>query len=332
MKSIKKIKAVGLFSGGLDSILAVKLMQQQAIDVTAVVFRSPFFIDEEKKKKLEKTADEHGFKIHFVNLGKDYLNLVRRPKHGYGKNINPCIDCHAFMIRKAAAYANKIGAHFVFTGEVLDERPMSQNRASLYLVEEEAGLKGKLLRPLSAKLLPETEAEAKGFVDRSLLKGISGRNRKPQIELAKSFGLSEFETPAGGCLLTCEAYAHKLKDLFGNQKEVSFNDIYLLKAGRHFRHGKCKIIVGRSKEDNEQLLKLKDKSDIMLEAKDAVGPTTLIRGKADKKTIELAAQITARYSDSKEDRVAVKYGKVKFDKEIAITKISETVLEQFRIK
>ncbi len=328
----QSIKAISLFSGGLDSLLAIKVIQSQGIDVIAVAFRSPFFIsDEKKKEKLEQIAKSHKFKVKFIELGNDYFELVRNPKHGHGKNINPCIDCHAFMIRKAKNYAKKIGAKFVFTGEVLDERPMSHNMGSLSVVEKEAGLKGKLLRPLSAKLLPETEAEKKGFVDRKRLLGFRGRSRKPQFELARKFRIKEYETPGGGCLLTYEAYANKLRDLFKYCEKVSKNDIYLLKTGRHFRFKDNKIIVGRSEEDNNNILKLKSKSYLVFEAKDYVGPTTILTGEPSKKTIELAASITARYSDAEDDSVLVRYGSKKLDKEILVNKISNTELEKLRV-
>ncbi|MFC1728101.1 tRNA 4-thiouridine(8) synthase ThiI [Nanoarchaeota archaeon] len=317
------MKAVGLFSGGLDSLLAIKLIQKQGFEVIAVSFRSPFFISDEKKKTLEKTAKKHKFKVKFIEFGPEYFKIVKKPKHGHGKNMNPCIDCHAFMLKKAKGYAKKIKAKFVFTGEVLDERPMSQNRGSLRIVEKEAGLTGKLLRPLSAKLLKETEAEKKGFVDRNKLMDIRGRTRKRQFELVKKFKIKEFETPGGGCLLTTEEYSNKLRDLFKNSKTVSVDDIKLLKVGRHFRLGKNKIIVGRNKVDNDILVKQKG---LKLEAKDFVGPTTLLQGKPTKKAIELAAKLTARYSDADKDEVIVKYDK----KEIIIFKIKN--VEKFRIQ
>lgn len=325
------MKAIGLFSGGLDSLLAIRLIQEQGIDVVAVAFRSPFFIaSEQKKKKLEAKAKKLKFKIKFIEFGTDYLRIVRKPKHGHGKNINPCIDCHAFMLKKAKQHAKKINAKFIFTGEVLDERPMSQNRISLGIVAKEAGLKGKLLRPLSAKLLPETEAEKKGFVDRDKLMSIRGRSRKPQFELAKKFNIKEYETPGGGCLLTFEAYANKLKDLFKYNKKIHMDDVKLLKIGRHFRFGINKIIVGRNKEDNEQLLKLKQKA-VVFEAKDIMGPTTLLKGKTSKKAIELAASLTARYSDAKKDNVLVRYGKEKLNKEVIVKKIKDKEIEKLRV-
>jgi len=325
------MKALALFSGGLDSLLAIKLIQNQNIDVTAVAFRSPFFINEKKKKKLEAKAKKLSFKIKFIEFGTDYLRIVRKPKHGHGKNINPCIDCHAFMLKKAKQLAKKLNAKFIFTGEVLDERPMSQNKRALAIVEKEAGLKGKLLRPLSAKLLQETEAEKKGYIKRNKLMAIRGRSRKPQFTLAKKFKIKEYETPGGGCLLTCEAYANKLKDLFKYNKRISLDDVKLLKIGRHFRENKNKIIVGRNKEDNEQLLKFKKKS-IMFEAKEHMGPTTLLKGKPNKSPIMLAASLTARYSDAKEDKVLIIYGKEKLNKEIVVNKIKDKEIEKLRIK
>lgn len=327
------MKAVALFSGGLDSLLAIKLIQAQGIKVVAVAFRSPFFISsEEKKKQLEEYAKKQKFEIKFVDLDKDYLKMLIKPKHGYGKNLNPCIDCHAYMIRKAKKIADKIGAKFVFTGEVLNERPMSQNKQSLEIVEKEAGLKGKLLRPLSAQVLPETEAEKKGFVDRSKLKSISGRSRRRQFGLAKRFGIKDFETPGGGCLLTHEEFTAKLRDLFEHNKKTSISDCRLLKFGRHFRSGKNKIIVGRNKADNDQLVENKIDSDYMFEAKDVPGPITLLQGPKTKKAIELAASLTALYSDAEQDKVKIIYGMQKFNKEIIINKISDKEAESLRIK
>jgi tRNA U34 2-thiouridine synthase MnmA/TrmU len=325
------MKAVALFSGGLDSLLAIRLVQEQGIDVTALCFCSPFFIDDEKKKKLGRIADKYRFRIEFIDLGNDYIKLVRNPKHGHGKNMNPCIDCHAFMLRKAKEYAEQIHAKFIFTGEVLDERPMSQNRKSLDIVEHESGLKGKLLRPLSAKLLPKTEAENQ-WIDRNKLLNISGRGRKPQLALAKRFKIDDYETPGGGCLLTYEEYSKKLRDLFAHKKRIDKNDLLLLKFGRHFRLGNSRIIVGRNEDDNNNLVKLKHEADLMFEARDFVGPTTLLIGKPDKNLIELAAKLTARYSDADKDEVVIRYGNQKLNKELAVSKTKNEEIENFRVR
>ena len=330
---MKKIKAVGLFSGGLDSVLAIKLIQSQGIEVVALAFRSPFFIyTESKKNKMEEVAKANKFMIKFIDLDEDYIKIVKKPKHGHGKNMNPCIDCHAYMFKKAKGYASKIGAKFIFSGEVLDERPMSQNMGSLNLVAKEAGLMGELLRPLSAKLLEETLAEKKGYLDRSKLLDLRGRSRGRQFALAKKFKIKEYETPSGGCLLTYKDYSNKLKDLFKNNPDFSLEDIRLLKVGRHFRSGRNKIIVGRNKEDNDELMILKHKSDGVFEAKDVVGPKTLLKGPKTKKVIELAASLTARYSDSDLEEVSVFYQSNKLKKEIVITKISDGNLEDLRVK
>ncbi|MBW2981393.1 tRNA 4-thiouridine(8) synthase ThiI [Candidatus Woesearchaeota archaeon] len=321
------MKAAGLFSGGLDSLLAIKLVQKQGIDVFAISFTSPFFIDEEKKKKLEKIAEQQKFKIKFIDLGEDYLKLVRNPLHKHGKNMNPCIDCHAFMLRKAKEYADKIKAKFVFTGEVLNERPMSQNIQSLEVVEAQSGLKGKLLRPLSAKLLLETDAEKKGYVDREKLLDFNGRSRKPQISLAKRFKIKEYETPAGGCLLTCEGFSNKLKDLFDNKRKVSVKDVELIKYGRYFRHKKSIIIVGRNEKGNEQLLKLKSPKDYFLEVPSHGSPITILQGK----DTEFAAQLTATYSDSEDKKVLVKYGKKKLSKDIVVKQIPKEKAKKYLI-
>ncbi len=208
-------KAISLLSGGLDSILATELIRSQGIEVVAFNVKTPFCIPKKDgTSEAIEAANQLKIPLKVVNVGKDYLQMLRNPKYGYGKNMNPCIDCKIFMIRKAKKYAKEIGADFLFTGEVLGERPKSQHGPALKIIEEEAGLKGKLLRPLSAKLLRETKAERKGLVDRAKLCNIQGRSRKPQFQLAREFGIKSFPAPAGGCLLTCEEYAKKLRDLF----------------------------------------------------------------------------------------------------------------------
>jgi tRNA-specific 2-thiouridylase len=319
------VKAVGLFSGGLDSILAAKLVQEQGIDVKLVNFTTPFF----PPKKAMEMARQLGFKLKVVDVTKEYLKILRNPKHGYGSFLNPCIDCKIFMLRKAKEYAKKIGAEFVFTGEVLGERPMSQNKNALALIEKEAGLKGKLLRPLSAKLLPLTEAE-QNLIDRNRLLDIEGRKRDRQMKLAKRFGIRFYPSPSGGCMLTNNEYAAKARDLLEKNKRISINDIRLLKVGRHFRLGKSKIIVGRNMEDNRELLKLKDNSDYVFEALDIGSPITLLYGPKTKRAIELAASLTAHYSDSEEDRPIVRYGR-KLSKKMPATKVEDKKINKLRI-
>ena len=326
------MKAVGLLSGGLDSILAVKLIQEQGVEVVGLNFTSTFYTKVQKSKThASKYAKEFKIPLKVIDAGYDYLKILRKPKHGYGKAMNPCIDCKIFMLKKAKRYAKRIGAKFIFTGEVLGERPMSQHRGALNIIEREAGLKGKLLRPLSAKLLPETEAEKKSWVDRNKLLAIQGRSRKPQMALAEKYKIKDYPWPAGGCLLTSKEFANKLRDLFKHKKRVRLKDIELLKLGRHFRQGKNKLIVGRNEEENNQIIKLRPRTELIFEVKDHMGPTTLLRGKPSKKAIELAASLTATYSDAKQDKVLVVYGKKKLSKEITVKQMSREEAEKIRI-
>jgi tRNA U34 2-thiouridine synthase MnmA/TrmU len=315
------VKAISLFSGGLDSILATKLILNQGIEVIAFNVKTPFGIPKKDgTNEAEAAIKQLGISLKIVVADKEYIRMLRKPKHGYGKNINPCIDCKIFILKQAVKYARKVGADFLFTGEVLGERPMSQHGPALRIIEEEAGLRGKLLRPLSAKLLPETVAEKRGLIDRSVLLAISGRSRKPQFLLAKEFGITSYPSPAGGCLLTCEEYSKKLGDLFEHKKNVSSADVELLRFGRHFRLGRNKIVVGRNEAENKTLRELGGKSDYFFELPDIVGPISILQGIKTKKAIQTAAQLTAFYSDAKtEKKVKVNYGKQTFDKSIIVT-------------
>jgi len=323
------MKALALLSGGLDSTLAVKLILDQGIDVVGINFTSPFHIS--GKDEAIKIAKKFKIPLKTVNLGKNYLRVIRNPKHGYGKHMNPCIDCRIFMLKKAKKYAKEIGASFIFTGEVLGERPMTQNRENLDLIEKESGLKGKLLRPLSAKLLPKIKAEKKGWVDREKLLDIRGRSRKRQIELAKKYKIKEYPSPTGGCLLTYKEFADKVRDLFKHKKKVSIKDINLLKIGRHFRFKKNKIIVGRNEKENKQLLRMKEKNDYYFEVPSCGSPITILQGSKTKETIKKAAELTAHYSDAKEKKILVKYGKEKLIKSLSVVSISNNEMKKLRI-
>ncbi|MBI5871602.1 hypothetical protein HZB88_00790 [archaeon] len=303
-KQNKKIKAIALLSGGLDSMLAVKLMKEQGIDVIALNFTSPFCLCN-RGCRVKELGKKLGVKVFVKNKGKEYLRIVRNPKHGYGRGLNPCIDCRIFILKKAEQFARKIKARFIFTGEVLNERPMSQHLNALKIIEKEAGL--EVLRPLSAKLLEETEAERKGLVNRNKLLGISGRRRKEQIELAKRYGL-DFPCPSGGCLLTYKEFAGKAKDLFEHKKQVTLKDIRLLKIGRHFRYKDNKIIVGRDEKENK-LLEGYGKN--ILKPVSVPGPSILIQGRADKRILNLAGSILAYYAD-KHENILVRYKKREF--------------------
>jgi len=290
------MKALCVYSGGLDSMLAAELIRAQGIDVLALFFETPFFTSE----KAGKSAREMGLSFKVVNITKRHLEIVKHPKHGYGNNMNPCIDCHALMFRIAGEMLEQEGADFVFSGEVLGQRPMSQNKRSLSLVALESGLEGLLLRPLSAKNLPPTIPEKKRWVMRDLLMDFRGRSRKPQIELAKNLDISEYPSPAGGCLLTENAFSLRLKDLLSARHDPDLGEIEVLKLGRHFRLDiQTKAVVGRNKRENEALTALKNNKDILLVSMSVPGPTVLVSGDYSNESLELAAEITVAYSDAK---------------------------------
>ena len=325
------VKALALFSGGLDSILAAKLILNQGIDVAAINFVTPFCLCKKGGCEATEAAKQLGVPLKVVGVGDEYLKMVQKPKHGYGRNMNPCIDCRIFIAKKAKKYAKEIGASFIFTGEVLDERPMSQHFKAMKIIEEEAGLKGKLLRPLSAKLLPETLMEKKGLVDRQKLLGIRGRSRKPQLKLAEEFNIKDYPSPAGGCLLTCREYADKLRDLFKHKKRRSMADASLLKVGRHFRFGKNKIIVGRNEAENKLLTAKKARNDYYFEVPDVGSPITVLQGAKTKKAVKTAAALTAFYSDAKSDKAKVNFGRERLDKSIIVSIPTRAEVESLRI-
>ncbi|RQD75994.1 MAG: DUF814 domain-containing protein [Candidatus Syntrophonatronum acetioxidans] len=324
------IKAVALFSGGLDSQLAVLLVRDQGVEVLGITFATPFFTPE----TAVKAARDLDVPLEIVDITEEHLEIVKNPRHGYGKNLNPCIDCHALMVKKAGEYMEKTGAHFIITGEVLGERPMSQNFKALRVVEKESGFEGLVLRPLSARLLPPTLPEEKGWIDREKLENIQGRSRKPQMALAEKYGLKEYPSPAGGCLLTVESFSNKLKDLIQHQEKASYSDLELLKIGRHFRLGeKVKIIVGRDHQENQKIFDLAEKGDFLLKASSIPGPTTLLRGEVKEEQLGLAASITARYSDASAPRVAVEIKEVTRDdeKEIRVNPLEDEEINKVRV-
>jgi tRNA-specific 2-thiouridylase len=326
------LKALALLSGGLDSTLAVKLIREQGMDVVAVNFTSPFCLCGKSGCGAAEAAKQLQIPLRMVSVGEDYLKMLRKPKYGYGKNMNPCIDCRIFMLRKAKRYAEKIGASFIFTGEVLNERPMSQHLEALEIIEKEAELEGKILRPLSARLLPKTEAEEKGWVDREKLLDIRGRSRKRQIALAKELSIRDYPCPAGGCLLTYKEFAAKLRDLFKHRRRTGLREISLLKIGRHFRSKRSKIIVGRNQAENEQLLQMRGTSDYCFEVPDCGSPISLLQGPKTREAIRKAAALTLRYSDSKEKTALVKFGGEKIDKSLTVSALEESEIEELRIK
>jgi tRNA-specific 2-thiouridylase len=328
---MKKRKALALLSGGLDSTLAVKLLLEQGIEVEAVNFMSPFCLCGKGGCGAHEVAKKFDIPLKIISVGQDYLRVVRNPKHGYGKNMNPCIDCRIFMLKEAKKHAKETGASFIFTGEVLDERPMSQHLRALKMIEEEAGLSNRILRPLSARLLPETFIEKAGLVDRRKLLDIRGRSRKRQIELAKEFNIVDYPCPAGGCLLTYKEFAEKVRDLFKHKKRVTLKDIALLKVGRHLRLGTDKIVVGRNESENKTLVKMKAASDYFFEVPSCGSPTTILQGTKTKEAIEKAAALTAYYSDNKNARVKVRFGKNRLNRTLNVSRPRREEVERLRI-
>ena len=294
------MKAVSLFSGGLDSLLAVCLMMDQGLEVVGVNFVSPFFGAEPANRKA---AAQLGIEYHELDIGTEYMTVLKKPVFGYGKNFNPCIDCHGFMLRQAGRFMEEIGASFLVTGEVVGERPMSQNKSALRQVEKLSGYPGLVLRPLSARLLEPTIPEQEGWVDRSLLLDISGRGRTRQMQLAEHYGIKEYPTPAGGCLLTQENYSRRLRRIFTVKPEIEAEELTIIKTGRHFYLGESELlVVGRNHNENQQLQKIARSHDYLIKVTDRPGPLGLLRLFDNNKTPDLlpAASIVARYSDARD--------------------------------
>ena len=318
----KKIKALVLLSGGLDSTLVAKLLSGQGIEVEAINFRTNFC----GPSKARSAAQMLGRPLREVDIREDFLAVLKKPKYGYGTGMNPCIDCHALMLKKAAEIIRKEGFDLVATGEVLGERPMSQHKQALKIVEKESGLEGYLLRPLSAKLLEPTILEKQGLIEREKLLDIFGRSRKRQMALAKKFNIKNYPTPAGGCALTEKGFTRRLKELMEHKPDFNSEDIDLIRIGRHFWVGGeyrntfrqaqgikrllpersaegteskayIQIILGRDEQENQILESLFKKDDILVEPDNFVGPTALIRGeKKDNSAIEKAKELIIKFS------------------------------------
>lgn len=304
-------KAVALISGGLDSLLAAKVMLEQGIHVEGINFFTGFCVeghthairkkDKAKPKRNNAlwSAERLGIKLHIIDIVDEYKDVLLNPKHGYGSNMNPCLDCKIFMVHKALEWAEKHGFDFIITGEVVGQRPMSQRKDTMPVVARESGAEDRLLRPLCAKNLPPTLPEREGWVDREKLYAFSGRNRKPQMALAKQFGFEDYASPAGGCcFLTDESYSRKLVDLWQARgaREYEMDDIMLLKVGRHIRPApNFKLIVSREEGENNFLSGYK-KQFIHLFTTSHPGPLVLLDGVPSDADVELAARIAARYS------------------------------------
>lgn len=288
-------KAVGLMSGGLDSMLAVRLLREQQVDVLGVCFITPFF----SSVRAEAAARQLDVPLRVLDISEEHLAMVKNPAHGYGKTMNPCIDCHALMFRRAGELMEAEGRDFLFSGEVLNERPMSQNRKALAVVAETSGYPDHIVRPLSAKLLAETRPEREGLVDRSRLLDFHGRSRKPQMALARQWGITDYPTPAGGCLLTEQQFSLRLGDLLDHEPDAGISEVEMLKVGRHFRLSpNVKMVCGRNRAENDKLEALARPQDTVLRPLGVPGPSAVLLGPPDPELLELAASLLVRYSDT----------------------------------
>jgi len=332
------MKAIALLSGGLDSTIAARVMMEQGVELEALNFMTVFCTCTHRGATClasQKAVETLGIPLKVFNVSEEYLGVVKHPQHGYGRNMNPCIDCRIFMLKKAKAYMEESGAVFIVTGEVVGQRPMSQRKDAMRLIEKEAGLEGLILRPLSAKVLPTTIPEKEGWVDRERLLNISGRSRKPQIELADHYGIHDYPCPAGGCLLTDPGFAKRMKDLMVYDPQFSLNDVHLLKMGRHFRFSNgVKLVVGRNEEENQKIQTFAQGEDILLKVSDFPGPLSLLRGKLDEGDIEKAAAITVHYGKGKDlGKIEVAYKGVDEDhhQSLSVAPISRGEIERLMI-
>jgi tRNA-uridine 2-sulfurtransferase len=331
------VKAIALYSGGLDSTLAILQMMKHGVEVEAITFMTHFGCDASDSSSCGSdpfpAAQKFGFKVKLAHLGSKFFEIVKNPRFGHGKNMNPCIDCRLTMIGEVKHYLDMAGGDFVITGEVLGQRPMSQRRFTLDLVARECGLEGRLVRPLSGRLLPPTLPEKEGKIKREWLLNIEGRSRQRQMQLAEEFGLTEYPSPASGCLLTDRRYSDRLRDLLKNKPETDFNDLNLLRVGRHFRLGpNSKLVVGRDESENNIIQSLYLPDDVLLEAVDFTTPLALLRGEINDDILDQAASIVARYSDGRnEANLSVEYRGSKEQGQRLTSPAGEPFLEQTRI-
>ncbi|MBD3300796.1 MAG: tRNA 4-thiouridine(8) synthase ThiI [Candidatus Moranbacteria bacterium] len=284
---MQKLKAILLFSGGLDSIIAYKLLQKSKIEILPVTFVSSFFKAKQAKESIKSINQSQNLKI--INIEEEFLKIVKKPKYGYGKNLNPCIDCHSFMLEKAKRLMLEKDFDLIATGEVLGQRPFSQNKEALKRIEKHTKLEGKILRPLSAKILPKTQAEKEKLLNPKYLEAISGRSRKKQLALAEKFQIKSIPSPGGGCLLTDPLYSSKAEKIISKNPDARPNDFELIKSGRLFIKKTGFILIGRNHQENLKIKDLSQKSDRLFEPKNVPGPTGLVRffKKKDQNLVEL---------------------------------------------
>lgn len=316
------MKVVVLYSGGLDSTLTLRIVQDWGAKIYPLYIYNKFL-------SLKSSPEIPDLKI--IDTSEEFIDIVRNPKHGYGKNLNPCIDCRILMLKKAKSYLEELNADFIATGEVLDQRPMSQHFEQLMLIDKSAALEGMVVRPLSGGLLPPTIPEKKGLIDRTLLLRIKGRSRKFVFNLAEKMKITNFSSPSGGCLLTDPGFCRRLADLMRFHEKVAVKDIELLKLGRHFRLSpEAKLIVGRNEAENENIENYLTSKDFFLYVPDTGSPNALLLGS--KKNVKTAAAITARYSDKKEEKsIEVFYKYKKEIKKVRVKPISNDESASWRI-
>ena len=316
------MKSVALYSGGLDSSLAVELANEWGAQVFPLHISHGFL----SIKNLPEITN-----LKTIDASEELIDVVRSPQHGYGKNLNPCIDCHILMLKSAKAYMNELNADFIVTGDVLDQRPMSQHLDTLMLIDKAADLEGMVVRPLSAGLLPPTMPEKKGLINRNNFLKIKGKSRKFSLELAKKNKITKFVSPGGGCLLTDSGFCRRIADLMRYEEKMDINCIELLKIGRHFRFSPdAKLVVGRNERENKKMEDLLKPSDSLLYVPDTGSPNGVLFG--NKKYLETAASITARYSDKKrESKIDVIYKSNQETNNICVKPIEEDELAKWRI-
>ncbi len=301
----EKIKGIGLLSGGLDSMLAVKVLQEQRIELLGITFVTPFFGPERGIEAGKKV----GIEVLALDISEIHFAMLKNPRYGYGSQMNPCIDCHGLMLREAGKIMEAEGADFLFTGEVLGQRPMSQRRDSLRSVEKLSGRPGRILRPLSAKLLSPTLAEQDGLIDRNRLLDIQGRSRRRQGELAEKYSLRDYPQPGGGCMLTMEGFSNRLRRLLGARPGATVRDAEIIKWGRAFMlPGEMLCMVGRQQSDNRKLESLAGAEDILLRPTNYPGPTGLLPAQSLIDAVQTASALVASYSDAPDNaRVEIQW-------------------------
>jgi len=312
-------------------MLAGLVLKQQGLSVEWITFETPFFSAEKARNASRIT----GIPLMVQDITEPYLKMLKSPNCGYGKYMNPCLDCHALMFHMAGEVMQAKGFDFLFSGEVMGQRPMSQTRPSLRYVEKNSGFDGYIVRPLSAQRLEATIPEKEGLIDREALLNIAGRSRKEQIKLAKAFGITKYPAPAGGCLLTDKGYANRLRDLFAHQKDYADNELHMLRYGRHLRiNSEAKIIVGRTQNDNEGLSKFyRSSQDTRIKVKNYPGPLVLIPNGAVKETVLLAASICAGYSKAPADMpVQVRVTSPKGRETVTVLPLPAKTVNQYIIK